>query len=104
MGCNLYACILLQFEQDIKTECIKEETEEPQDLATLIKRPDFPKFEIITENIHLTERFDVLSVLLLNRNLKNKRNKINFVDSRSKCNPSTLNTQLVNIILFFVFF
>ncbi|XP_059174728.1 uncharacterized protein LOC131954909 isoform X2 [Physella acuta] len=46
----------LNTEQDMKTECIKEETEEPQDLATLIKRPDFPKFEIITENIHLTER------------------------------------------------
>lgn len=28
-----------------------------QDLETLMKRPDFPKFEIITENIHLTERW-----------------------------------------------
>lgn len=30
--------------------------ESPQDMASILKRPDFPRFEIILENIHLTER------------------------------------------------
>ncbi|CAL1543821.1 unnamed protein product, partial [Lymnaea stagnalis] len=37
-------------------EDVGNEGESPQDLASIIKRPDFPRFEIILENIHLTER------------------------------------------------
>ena len=36
---------------------VSDNTEENvSDMASIIARPDFPKFEIISENIHLTER------------------------------------------------
>uniref|UniRef100_A0A2C9JLJ7 Histone-lysine N-methyltransferase n=1 Tax=Biomphalaria glabrata TaxID=6526 RepID=A0A2C9JLJ7_BIOGL len=43
-----------QQNEESKSTVTAEEKE--QDLETLVKRTDFPKFEIISENIHLTER------------------------------------------------
>ena len=40
-----------------ETDTLKDEAKENQDMKSIVARPDFPKFEIISENIHLTERF-----------------------------------------------
>lgn len=40
----------------VEHESLKDETAENHDMKSIVARPDFPKFEIISENIHLTER------------------------------------------------